>query len=538
MPKLFARFPVVVPGLMLLLLPVLAIAAPRPAVPRSAGETVDVEIKIVPFYAVDAEGKPVWDLRSDEVELRVGGKPMFVDTFDGPAAPGGAERTGSNGLRPASRNVIFLIDSAFTSPAGFRNALQVVQKLAGDVPEGDRLSLMTHTAARGLEKKLGLIRADGRGKARFRAVLGKLIPEGRRLSANAPVDMMNDVGGNDRDGKPRTQVANHIDMMKATSRSEYEGIVRQLADSLALTAEELRHLRGPKLFVVLWQGIDPELYFNGDFGVKLGSGNSVLVDARRYGALQTRFVEPLHALADSGAMTVFVNPTAPSSSVGGAFADGVDPEGPIRNIAQTAGGLYASGGDPRVVEQRVATATAAYYEAGFYVQGEHKTARETVEVVVKRPGVRAWAPSTLKVRETYASLTAYEKQLLILGLVANGPEAQRGPVKLIYQELGGRIESRPGAKGSRRLRFAATWPAGLATRDLDLYNVALVPPAQGEKAPRILQFDHLDGAHPGAAAMEIELPKEKLIWGIVAVEPSTGQTWVRRLQLAGEKDTK
>src|SRR6185369_3739883 len=276
-----ARFLFFVPVLILLVLPAAAFAAPRPAVSKPNGETVDVEIKIVPFYAVDGEGKPVWDLKSNEVELRVGGKPMFVDTFDGPAAPGGAERTGSNGLRPASRNVIFLIDSAFTSPAGFRNALQVVQKLAGDVPEGDRLSLMTHTAARGLEKKLGLIRADGRGKARFRAVLGKLIPEGRRLSANAPVDMMNDVGGNDRDGKPRTQVANHIDMMKATSRSEYEGIVRQLADSLALTAEELRHLRGPKLFVVLWQGIDPELYFNGNFGVKLGSGNSVLVDARR-----------------------------------------------------------------------------------------------------------------------------------------------------------------------------------------------------------------------------------------------------------------
>jgi len=538
MPKPLARCPVLVLVLIVLSLAASVFAAPRPAVSKPNGETVDVEIKIVPFYAVDAAGKPVWDLKSNEVELRVGGKPMFVDTFDGPAAPGGAERTGSNGLRPASRSVIFLIDSAFTSAAGFRNSLLVAEKLAGEVPEGDRLSLLTHTTARGLEKKLGLVRADGRGKARFRAELGKLIPEGKRLSTEAPVDMMGDPGGNSRDGKPKSQVMNHIDMMRATSRSEYEGTVRQLADSLGLTAEELRHLRGPKLFVVFWQGIDPELYFNGDFGVKLGSGNSVLMDARRFGALQTRFVAPLQALADSGAMTVFVNPTAPSSATEGAFADGVDPEGPIRNIAQTAGGLYASGADPRVVEQRVATATAAYYEAGFYVQREHQAAREAVEVVVKRPGVRAWAPSAVKVRETWAALSAYEKQLLVLGLVANGPEAQRGPVKLSVQELGGRIESRPEAKGGRRLRYAAAWPAGLQIKDLDLYNVALVPPAKGEKAPKILQLDHLDGAHPGAVPMEIDLPKEKLIWGIVAVEPSTGQTWVRRLQLAGEKEAK
>jgi hypothetical protein len=36
--------------------------------------------------------------------------------------------------------------------------------------------------------------------------------------------------------------------------------------------------------------------------------------------------------------------------------------------------------------------------------------------------------------------------------------------------------------------------------------------------------------------MEINMPKgDKLIWGIVAVEPSTGHAWIRRLQLAGER---
>jgi hypothetical protein len=530
----------VLPRLLVLVLlaavPGATLAASRSPAPRSgSGETVEVEIKIVPFYAVDAAGKPVWDLRSDEVELHLGGKKVFMDTFDGPAAPGGLERNGSNGLRPASRNVIFLLDSAFTPPAGFRNALQVAEKLAGEVPEGDRLSLLTHTTARGLEKKLGLVRADGRGKARFRAELGKLVPEGKRLSTEAPVDMMADTGGNDRNGKPMSQVVNHVDMMRGFSRGEYEGVVRQLADSLELTAAELRHLRGPKLFVVLWQGIDPELYFRGDFGVKLGSGHSVLMDVRRFDALQTRFTGPLQALADSGTMTVFVNPTAPPSYTEGAFADGFDPEGPIRNIASTAGGLYASGADPRVVEQRVATATAAYYEAGFYVQGEPKAAREAVEVVVKRPGVRAWAPSAVKVRDTWEALSAYEKRLLILEVVAGGPESQRGPVRLHLQELGGKIQSRPGG-GGRHLLYDAVWPESLNAKDLDLYNVALSPPASGEKLPRILRFDWKAKARLGAEPLETVVDKSgKVIWGIVAVEPATGRAWYRRLQVAEEK---
>ncbi|HEY4596530.1 MAG TPA: hypothetical protein VIJ02_09040, partial [Thermoanaerobaculia bacterium] len=37
-----------------------------PAPPsKVAGETVNVEVKIVPFYAVDATGNPVYDLRQD-----------------------------------------------------------------------------------------------------------------------------------------------------------------------------------------------------------------------------------------------------------------------------------------------------------------------------------------------------------------------------------------------------------------------------------------------------------------------------------------
>ena len=40
--------------------------APAPPPRITTGETVNVEVKIVPFYAVDAQGNPVYDLRQDE----------------------------------------------------------------------------------------------------------------------------------------------------------------------------------------------------------------------------------------------------------------------------------------------------------------------------------------------------------------------------------------------------------------------------------------------------------------------------------------
>ena len=517
--------------LVLLAVPCFAAAPKRPAAGRlGAGETVEVEIKIVPFYAVDAEGKPVWDLRSDEVELRLGGKPVFIDTFDGPAAPGGVERNGSNGLRPASRNVLFLIDSAFTSPSGFRNSLLVAEKLLGEVPEGDRLTLMAHSTGKGLEKKLGPVAADRRGRVRFLDALARLKPEVNRLNTDPVTDLPPITMGNTKDGKPAAQFNGETDSMRAFGRSEYEGVARELAESLDLTAAQLRHLRGPKLLLVFWQGLDSSLFFEGDIGMKPGSSAWSSVGGQRFSGLMTRFTEPLQAMAASGAMTVFVNATAP-------VGIGTDAEGPIRQMAQTAGAFYAGGADPRMVEQRVANATAAYYEAGFYVNGEPKVAREAVEVVVKRPGVRAWAPPALKVRETWAALTAYEKRLLVLDLVAGGPEAQRGPVRLSLQDLGGKVEGRPEGKSGRRLRYAAAWPSDAAGKELDVYNVALAPPARGEKTPKILQLDRQEKARPDAAPLEVALGKgEKTVWwGIVAVEPATGRAWYRRLQLAGEK---
>jgi hypothetical protein len=407
-----------------------------------------------------------------------------------------------------------------------------------EVPEGDRLFLMTFSIAQGLEKRLGPVPADRRGKAKLFEALAQVMPEVQRLSTNpgddlpALMQVTHDTTQNgNRDDKPTSQWMGETDSMNAFGRSEYMGVARGLAESIDVTAAELRHLRGPKLFLVFWEGLDPDLFFNGDIGFKPGSTASTSYGGQRTSGVMLHFTKPLQALADSGAMTVFVNPTAPRGI-------GHDAGGPIRQIAQTAGAYYTGGGDPRQVEARIAAKTAAYYEAGFYVKGELKAARQPVEVVVKRPGVKAWAPAALKVRETYEGLTAYEKRLLVLGLVASGPESQHGPVRLDLHGLGGAVQSRADKNG-RRLRYDAAWPADLKGKDVDVYSVALAPPVKGQKTPTVLQFDSRERARAGGAPLEVALEKNgSLIWGIVAVEPGTGRAWYRRLQLQGEKRAK
>jgi hypothetical protein len=505
--------------------------------PRSAGgETVEVNIRIVPFCSVDAAGKPIYDLRQDEVELRVGGQPVTIDTLDRTAAAPGGTGTGETAgtarqTPPAApgppRTVIFFFDSAFTSPAGVRNARVVAEKLLREIPEGQRLSLWFHSAARGLEQKVTSVNADARGRRQFLAALGKLLPEVDRLGTGSTEELGLSIGSASR-SRGGSQLNGSINAAQTTARSEYEGMARELAGALDVMAAELRHLHGPKLFLVFWQGLDADLFFQGDMGMKPTSTEGYVVGGQRYGALMTHFTAPLQAIGDSGAVTVFVNATAP---------EGVDADtdGPIRQMAQTAGASYVGGADAVSVEQRVAATTAACYEAGFYIRGRTTAAREPVEVVVKRPGARTWAPAALRLRETWETLTATEKKLLVLDLAAGGPQAQRGPVALSVEQLEGTVQSHPEGRGGRRLRYQAAWPAALAGKQLDLYNVALARPAKGEKAPRLLKFDsHEKAATSAADALEVDLGRsDSLIWAIVAVEPATGRAWYRRLQLAG-----
>jgi VWFA-related protein len=504
-----------------------------PPLPRiDAGDMVNVEVKIVPFYAVDAQGKPVYDLRKEEVELRVGGAPVPLESFDSYAIA--AEKAGarSSPLTPApSRTVFLLFDTTFSSPIGFKTDKRLAARMVEGWPTGDRLFLITHGTRAGLEKKLGPVPPDAKGKEELLAAIEALQPEIRRVETqdDPTIDYSPPAGRaalKNPGGAPEHQMAHNFDSIQGAVHGEYHSIARDLAASLQGFAGELRRVSGPKLLVIFSQGMHDTLYFEGDNGNRVGSDENIRVDTRRAPPLADRFREPLLALADAGAISVFVNTDRDTQ---------FDGDAALRHMAKTTGGLYLEGKDPRNLETRFAASTAAYYEAGFHpLERMLQAERAGVEIVVRRPGVKAWAPSSVRMRESYRSLSAFEKRRLVIDLVAGGPGAQRAhaSVPLKLQDLGGKVVGQA-ASGSSRLQFKAEWPASLAARRLDLYNVMLVPPLEGRKG-RILAFDEREvtaGSGESGVLEAVLTEKGAQVWGIVAVDPETEQVWMRRLVL-------
>lgn len=507
-------------------------AAPAAPVGATASETVNVEVRIVPFYAVDAQGNPVYDLKPEEIELRVGGAAVPVESFDRYVIPSGHAAVEASPLTPTpSRTVFFLFDQTFSSPTGFNADKRLAAQMVQSWPGGDRLFLMVHGSRAGLERKLGPVPPDAEGRKELLAAIEALEPETRRLELQE--DPTEDFGppaeragrGQFAGAGPGSQMEAAYDGIQASARGEYHNVARDFAASLGDFAGELRRISGPKLLVLFSQGMDDGLYFQGDSGNRVGSDESVEVDSRRAPPLVDRFREPLAALAESGAAALFVNTDR---------GEEADADAVLRHMAKATGALYLEGRDPRQLEARIAGSTTAYYEASFHPAASLLQSDSAgVEVAVRRPGVRVWAPAAVRTRESYKGLSGFEKRRLVIDLVAGGPAAQRahGPVRLSVQSLGGKVLGQ-GVAGSPHLHFDAAWPADLATRKLDIYNVLVAPPAVDRKG-KILRFDvreSLAAADRGALDTVLE-GEGALVWGIVAVDPETQQAWVRRLML-------
>jgi hypothetical protein len=125
------------------------VAPPRATVEaQAAGEPVAVS-----FLAVGRDGKPVLDLKSDEVQLRVDGRQRTIKALqridaisDGkPAAPALPPPFGSNAASSADggRVYIFVIDDASFRPGNDRLTKQSIEQFLGTLSPGDRVALLT-----------------------------------------------------------------------------------------------------------------------------------------------------------------------------------------------------------------------------------------------------------------------------------------------------------------------------------------------------------------------------------------------------------
>jgi hypothetical protein len=135
------------------------------------------------------------------------------------------------------------------------------------------------------------------------------------------------------------------------------------------------------------------------------------------------------------------------------------------------------------------------------------------------------AVALLDEEETCRNLGAEERRRRVVDLVSGEPGARSAQEAIGLKLLAGRVIGRADAD-SWLLRFEPSWPAGLASRGWDLYNVMLSPAGQ------VLVFEERQGMTADECeGLEVSLEGEgERVWGILAVDPETGKGWMRCLK--------
>ena len=525
-------------------------------------EEVDVELVIVPFYAIDGNGEPVFDLSREEIELTIDGEPVALDFFDaygelpapepgGTALPSGdpdpsgaapaASATGAGSAEternsPAtpssmgrSRHVFLLFDEMFTQPRAVPLVRRVAADLLAELPASDWLYVVKNHSQEGFRQTLGPVAADQRGRQAVGAEISALRPDIHR-ALRVHADIQEKINHGQKFASDNVAAA-YADAHQSR-QAEYASAATGLASSLESFAAFLQQIQGPKLVLFFSNGIHSRLYTEG---------------TNRFPAVRNAFEPSLRAIGRSGAMLLFVNTLANIQSgldENTLFDVEADPtfvnsltfgETALEMMAQESGGRVVSHTNPERLASNLVRRTSAYYEAGFYPQQGLGGVRSKAvpEVVIHRPGVEVWSPRWLKTRRPFSELLPRERKFLITQLVLEGTaDHQAGSLSSAYVfPLEGSYSGIPAAD-ERQLRFEAQWPQTTVAREVELWEVvAKTSPDLGTtELVRVTRRRH--GVVAETSTFEARVPDDgTYLWGIVAAEPASNVLYLRRMMV-------
>nr|HRC84445.1 hypothetical protein [Thermoanaerobaculia bacterium] len=460
-------------------------------------------------YALDRDGKPIFDLRPEEVVLDIHGEVLPIDTLDryrfaAAEPPASAAKAVERESSAPPRQVFLLVDLAFASRPGLTSTRQLALQLVARLAPADRLTLLTFTPAAGLREEMGPLSPAER--PRIKKALEKL-----RATAQLELDPLGDVA-------PVEEMEDAFDRVRANSAEQYRAVGAALATGLQTLSVRLAALPGPKLLVYLSEGLNDSLYIEGN----RGHGSAAAATSYSSGLLAT-FAPALKALAEAGTVPVFVNALG-SEAGGDAF---------LRHVSQETGGTYLQGTDRRQLLEELDAATSAYYEAGVYSSSlPADTAAGAVKLVIRRPGARAVSPARFALPTSQPAPDRRRRDAWVVDLVARGKlggSTSPGDASALSMLPGG-----ASAKG-RLLSFRPDWQAAPLAARVELYQVLIS--VASHSAPELLKLDHQELPRDQLAPnYDIELPpKRALIWGLVVIDRESKKTWLRRLLLEAPK---
>jgi hypothetical protein len=445
--KILSSFLIVLLGI-----PFIAQTSQEPIEPdESLKYRVAVNVMVVPVFAVDRKGNPVYDLKQEELQLYVNDEPTDVLLFK--RYEFGHEQkikeTVESGksveaVEQSQDRVIFIIlDTMFNSLTGFRRTKEIATNLIKERLPGDHFVVLENNPVGGLK----YIGGSDKDVEQLIKKIKKLNPPpdkwssdlhaSRVLRNNISYDPMTD---------PRLESGKWKsvrDLHVSSESQRYQHQVRYFIRVLSQFRYALKTIDKPKIVFLISEGIALGAFRAAlgaaDTAAAGGGAGSSAADAlgtpgkgfysilnqdektvfdqnKIYSSFMLKYlVDVVRSINKGGSVLYTINPRR-TDDINDDEASG---EMSLRYMAGESGGKYFAGSKPKKIIERVKKTTAAYYEL-FYSIIPDMGSDMNVRLECKRKGVRIHSLSHTEKNRPYYRMEPVQKKLFALNVVTGG----------------------------------------------------------------------------------------------------------------------
>jgi VWFA-related protein len=450
---------------------------------------VDVTVQLLPVFAVDKKGNPVYDLKKQDIEFYVDGKPteivsflasrMEVEEFTRPPAQGAETKKAPAPMRPTERINFIILDTLVSNAKIMEINKTIAAAIINKASAGDSYVIFQTNQAQGFRYVIG----PEKDKMKlFQALRGIKVPYIRRdLRANVARRKRDYYASLGTHGE-RDSINTSLYILRAEREQEmYQRDIQRFAQAVRELKYALKTIRLPKTVFLISAGTK-----------HYGLGIS--------GATQYRLLEgAAKAVNFGGAMLYVVNPIMYRSE---------NKRKALKFMADVSGGKLVHGANIREIVDTVQKSTAAFYELAFQPPAQSGT-RNRISMKCKRKGVELISVNYSEKSTPYPKMNKAEKKLFALNVVNGGNwsriTAKVGKIRYKKLDIG---------TGNAAHTVEITLPTAMRNRPLDVFLVHIDPETQ--KADMTIEKKTITGK----AILQLT-PKENRNAYFVLIEPTT-----------------
>ncbi len=430
---------------------------------------VAVNVKLLPIFAVDTGGNPVYNLKKEDIELYINDTPVKIDhlrPYDfGKRDKDKKTEEGKETLKKEpDRVIVLIVDQVFNNWSGIKRAKDIAAGIVKKGAPGDFFILMVNTPTGGLKYIAGPDNDTGKLLKAINKL--KQLPHSRLHNIFSTFDYSTSVNTKwtgDPDNAMGTGTRGNPVSGKLAESLQYKADVQRFGYVLSQFKYALKTIDKPKIVFLISKGVARQS-FNSIFELADVEKN-MTIDV----FLFNYFEKISRAINEGGSVLYTINSERMLDSLDRGESGKVS----LQEMAKKSGGEYFAGANAFDLANEVNRTLSAYYELVFN-PGNFKDAMN-ITVKAKRDDIKVHSVKYSEIERPYHTMTKVQKKLFALNVVNHGEwgrmvaKIQKAKFKNIKKEKQGKY---------RLYTKLVKMPEGIKDRDVDIFIVKKNPKTQ------------------------------------------------------------